>query len=127
VACGPDPKPDVPCDGPTFDLSVRAASGPLPSDTRLNVRYGGNHDGESYALGEARTAQAVFCTDTSADGGAAGVTSIDCRLYTQGPARLDVTATGYEPIVERDLTLTDEKSRCVPIEVVLEPLLDGGP
>jgi hypothetical protein len=144
AACGPDHKPDQPCDGPTFNLVVTAESGPLPADTRINVRYGGNQDGESYTLGHPRTPQAVFCVEdhstggASSDdtaGGAAGVggaasTSsgaddavqrLSCRLYTQGPARLDVTATGYVPIDDRALSL-DDKLRCeVPEDVVLLP------
>jgi hypothetical protein len=110
----------------------------LPADTRINVRYGGNPDGEPYALGEARTPQAVSCTEDlggapSADdparggeggaGGApaasSGVFALRCGLYTQGPARLDVTATGYEPI--DDLALSFEhKEHCeVPMNVKL--------
>ena len=61
TGCGPDHKPEQPCDGPTFNLVVTAESGALPADTRVNVRYGSNQEGEAYALGEARTPQAVFC------------------------------------------------------------------
>ena len=143
VGCGPDHKPDQPCDGPTFNLVVTAESGPLPADTRVNVRYGSNQEGEAYALGEVRTPQAVFCSeDTSAGGapataaseeasgaasGAAptepepatnGVQALRCRLYTQGPARLDVTAAGYEPIDDQALSL-DRKKRCE-IEIAVE-------
>ncbi len=148
-ACGPDPKPGPPCEGPTYDLVVKTDSGEaLPPDTRLNVRYGGNHEGEAYALGENPTPQAVFCDEDTTAGGASGaggaagdaagaggapalapsdgVFALRCRLYTQGPARVDVTATGYEPIEEQDLTL-DEKKRCqVPVEVELQVLLDAG-
>jgi hypothetical protein len=149
AACGPDPKPGPPCEGPTYDLKVmtenRAA---LPPDTRLNVRYGGNHEGEAYALGENPTPQAVFCDEDTTPGGASGVAgaagdaagaggaasvspsegvfSLRCRLYTQGPARVDVTATGYEPIEELDLML-DEKLRCrVQRTVELKVLIDAG-
>jgi len=113
---------------------VTAENGPLPPDTRINVRYGGNQDGEPYALGVSREAQAVFCkTTSSASGGDAaaggagggssapsdGVQALRCRLYTQGPARLDVTATGYQPIEDLPLSL-DGESRCeVPFDVVL--------
>jgi hypothetical protein len=121
---------------------------PLPADTRINVRYGGNPDGEPYRLGETRTPQAVSCTESaggapSSDGAALGgdggaeagavpsddtaVLALSCGLYTQGPARLDVTATGYEPIDDQALSF-ERKKRCeVPIEVKLVPLkLDGG-
>jgi len=122
---------------------------PLPDDTRINVRYGGNPDGEPYRLGETRTPQAVSCTESmggapgvddaprGGEGGATGSTvampssspvlALKCGLYTQGPARLDVSATGYEPIEDQAL-LFEPKKRCeVPIEVKLEPLkLDAG-
>lgn len=122
---------------------------PLPADTRINVRYGGNPDGEPYALGETRTPQAVKCSESTGgaplvdeaalggQGGAAStsnptpdesaVLALHCSLYTQGPARLDVTSTGYEPIDDQALQF-EPKTRCkVPIEVKLVPLkLDAG-
>lgn len=49
-----------------------------------------------------------------------------CGLYTQGPARLDATAEGYEPIDDFALSL-EAGQRCeVEIEVELERLLDAG-
>ena len=114
---------------------MTAETGPLPPDTRINVRYGGNQDGEPFVLGDTRTPQAVFC---KADGGASGsdataggvggtssdapsddVHALRCRLYTQGPARLDVTATGYQPIEDLPLSLDGEKRCEVPFDVVL--------
>ncbi len=128
---------------------MKAESGPLPRDTRINVRYGSNQDGEPYALGEPPRKQAVFCEeDTTAGGappddahagpderggtgpstgGAAGgppdrVYGLRCSLYTQGPARLDVTASGYEEVDDLDLSL-NRKERCdVYVEVTLELL-----
>ena len=119
---------------------------PLPADTRINVRYGGNQEGEPYALGETTTPQAVFCVEDASMGGApasddneraagaAGtppepepatpqrIVALRCRLYTQGPARLDVTASGFEPIDDRALSL-ERKKRCeVPIDITLAPL-----
>jgi len=140
AACGPDRRPDQPCDGPTFNLVVTAEGGPLPADTRINVRYGGNQDGEPFALGDEGIRQAVFCeqsvggaasepsTTTAGAGGAPsdtpsvdGVQALLCRLYTQGPARLDVTASGYQAIDDLPLSL-DSKVHCnVPFEVVLMP------
>jgi len=120
----------------------------LPPDTRINVRYGGNPDGEPYELGRPRTPQAVSCVEDTSPGGApstdaqpaaveggqggapstgnvtddAGVVALRCGLYTQGPARLDVTASGYEPIKDRELSF-DGKQRCEVAEpVVLAPL-----
>ena len=157
AACGPDAKPEPPCDGPTFELSVKAEDGPVPLGTRINVRYGGNHDGETYTVGEPHRPQTVFCEERSSQGGApsaepsaaaagagaastaegaggadstggagAGVQLVECAIYSQGPARLDVTAEGYEPIEDQDLALTDEKNCQVPIEVELKRMLDAG-
>ncbi len=141
AACGPDHKPDEPCDGPTFNLVVTAEPGPLPPDTQINVRYGGNQEGEPYALGDTRTPQAVFCVEDTTVGGASptgepmagaggvanetppidGVQALRCRLYTQGPARLDVTATGYAPIEDQPLSL-DSRKRCeIAVPFVLMP------
>jgi hypothetical protein len=120
AACGPDAKPGPPCDGPTYDLVVKVEDGPLPPDLRLNVRYGGNHEGESYALGKKHTPQAVFCSEEASEG------ALRCRLYTQGPARIDVTATGYEPIEEQDLTLARGERCRVEKTVELKLLMDAG-
>lgn len=129
-------------------MVVRTESGQaLPADTRINVRYGGNPDGEPYALGETRTPQAVSCTEDMAgassidDSGGAGasmggapatgnaaVHALRCGLYTQGPASVDVTATGYESIEDEPLSF-DRKRHCqVPIELTLMPeQLNAGP
>lgn len=126
---------------------VRAEDEPLPPDTRLNVRYGGNHEGEAYALGEKHTPQAVFCNedtsqggagsdpaptagaaghDSEADPGSSDVWALRCRLYTQGPARVDVTASGYAPIEEQDLSLADDERCRVEKVVELKVLMDAG-
>lgn len=144
AACGPDQKPQEPCRGPSINLLLRAESGPLPPDTRINVRYGGNREGEPYALGDGR-GQAVFCDELTSMGGAGGdanevqshagetaepgelpIVALSCRLFTQGPARLDATAAGYEPIDDEPLNLQDDQRCEVPIEKVLRRLLDAG-
>jgi hypothetical protein len=126
-------------------LVVRTENGgPLPADTRINVRYGGNQEGEPYTLGGTATPQAVFCEEDTTAGGASGtpgngasdgaggataepamsddVLALRCRLYTQGPARLDVTATGYEPIDDQALSL-ERKRRCeVDKDITLQAL-----
>jgi hypothetical protein len=130
TACGPDHRPE-PCDGPSFKLVVRAENGPLPPDTHINVRYGGNADGEPYELGTKRTPQAVSCVEDTSPGGApaeeasagageAGARSdedlevwrLRCGLYTQGPARLDATAAGYEPIKDAELSFNGNERKC---------------
>ncbi len=153
AACGPDAKPPAPCDGPTFDLRVQAEDGPVPLGTEINVRYGGNHDGETYTVGESHMSQAVFCQELAMIGGApsvepsaamagaapggatgaggsgavdSGVMQVKCRLYTQGAARLDVDAEGYEPIEDQELPLTEDERCQVPVKVVLQRMLDAG-
>ncbi|MDF3072108.1 MAG: hypothetical protein K0R38_7709 [Polyangiaceae bacterium] len=132
-------------------MVVRAEDAPLPPDTRINVLYGSNQEGEPYELGKPGRKQAVFCEedtvqgggpsespetgtgalDSGGAGGAAGsdvapgesadVWALRCRLYTQGPARVDVTATGYQPIKDRKLSFDD---RCnVEALVTITPLL----
>jgi hypothetical protein len=148
AACGPGKRPPEGCDGPSFDLVVRARDVPLPPDTRINVHYGSNQEGEPYALGQPARKQAVFCDeDTTPGGGApsddgpsesaagaggaatseppddADVWALRCRLYTQGAASIDVYATGYEPIEDYSLPVNDEDDRCdVFVSVKLEPL-----
>jgi hypothetical protein len=151
TACGPGQRPPEGCDGPSYNLVVHAEEGPLPPDTRINVIYGSNQEGEPYALGEPGRKQAVFCEEdtvqgggpsevrTPSDSGGAGgaqgaepapgdgaespdVWALRCRLYTQGPARIDVAATGYEPIEDRKLPF-EEDDRCdVEAIIVLTPL-----
>jgi hypothetical protein len=115
-----------------------APDAPLPQGTRINVRYGANQRGEAYVIGEPTTPQAVHCSEDTTPGGApadsqdpsttgAGgspgdseVWGLNCQLYTQGPAQLDVDASGYEPIMYMPL---DHPKGCeLPIVVTLEPL-----
>jgi len=162
LGCGPDKRPQEGCDGPNFNLVVRAENGPLPSDTRINVIYGSNQMGEPYEIGQPARKQAVFCEEDTSVGGASGdgdgdgdgdgedakdgqakgdggdggdgtvtnppepmspdVWALRCRLYTQGPARLDVTATGYQKIKDHKLSFDDETHCRVHAEVTLIPL-----
>jgi hypothetical protein len=134
---------------------VQAEDGPVPEGTEINVRYGGNHDGETYTVGQPHMSQAVFCTELAVIGGAptvepsdavaganaavagatgvggtsaidSGVMQVKCGLYTQGAARLDVDAEGYEPIQDQELPLTEEERCQVPVKVVLQRMLDAG-
>ncbi len=116
----------------------------MPADTRINIRYGGNPDGEPYELGNPRTAQAVSCMEDLTQGGAAAdapaleggagaggvvvppttderVWALRCGLYTQGPARVDVTATGFEPVDDQALSFDDRRHCEVEREVTLVP------
>ena len=121
-------------------MVLKAEDGPLPVDTRISVRYGGNAEGEPYELGTQRTPQAVSCVEDTSRGGApavetatageAGTASnedlavhtLRCGLYTQGPARLDATAAGYEPIDDAELSFYGEKNCEVRKTFVLVPL-----
>lgn len=140
-------------------MVVRAEDAPLPPDTRINVLYGSNQEGEPYELGKPGRKQAVFCEedtvqgggpsespeagtgamDSGGAGGAAGsdvapgesgnsgvspdVWALRCRLYTQGPARVDVAATGYEPIKDRKLSFEGDDRCNVEALVTITPLL----
>jgi hypothetical protein len=142
AACGPGKRPPEGCDGPSYDLLVRAEDGTLPADTRLVVRYGSDQEGEPYALGQPGRKQAVFCEEDTEQGGAGGaraeraeakdgasrseVWALRCRLYTQGPARVDVSATGYEPVKDRSLSFDDDDRCDVDALVVLSPLPPEG-
>jgi len=117
--------------------------GPLPADTRINIRYGGNPEGEPYALNDPRTPQAVSCAEDFTQGGAwseaaaqqagaggapamapsdAEVWALRCGLYTQGPARVDVSATGYELIEDLALSFDDKRHCEVDKPITLVPL-----
>ena len=125
---------------------LTAENAPLPEGTQIKVRYGGNRDGEPYVLGQERRGPAVFCDEDYSEGGAASVEAymleagaggarsgagaavwkLVCGLYTQGPARLDATADGYEPIEDLALSLEDGQRCEVPIDVELRRLADAG-
>ena len=138
LGCGPDKRSrEAWCDGPSFNLVVTAEGGLLPPDTHINVRYGSNQDGEPYTLGQPAFPQAVFCEETSpvtpaGEGGASsapegGVQALRCRLFTQGPAHLDATATGYETIDDLPLSFETDDHCQVEVDVQLErELPDGG-
>jgi len=141
AGCGPDKRPQPFCDGPSFNLVVTAEDGVLPPDTRINVRYGSNQAGEPYVVGQKTSGQSVFCealSNAPGDAGAGGagadgpetpveVRALSCRLFTQGPAEVDVTATGYEPIKGFPLSLAKDDRCQVEYEVELaRQLADAG-
>lgn len=110
-----------------FELTVRAVPGPLPADTTLEVQYGGGT--ETFRLDQGvQTQEVVLCDETAKDAGAAdgGVAEVHCRLWTQGAAKVTVTASGY-PTVEETLE-AKAQGKCiqtVPVEIVLGDA-DGG-
>jgi len=110
-----------------FDLTVRAALGPLPPDTTLEVQYGGGI--ETFRVDQGVQAQeVVLCDDTKSEAGAgdAGVTKVHCKLWTQGAAKVTVTATGYPPVEEAlEAKAQGTCIQTVPVEIVLGDQ-DGG-
>ncbi|MFO7181126.1 MAG: hypothetical protein DIU78_020670 [Pseudomonadota bacterium] len=104
--CGPSNPPSVECgDDPDFLVTIGADTPMLPSDVSVTVHYGGGR--ETYTLTEPSSPQVLFCEVRSAErtAGAAGapdegVSSLVCRLWTEGPATLEVNADGYVPIDE---------------------------
>lgn len=130
AACSEDGGPDSKqCKVvPAFRLNLRAASGPLPPDTMLEVKYGAGV--ESYRLDQGDTGQEnVLCHTDAPDGGDAGkdVSQIDCELWTQGAAKVTLTATGYDTIV-KDLGAKEDPDKCletVTVTIILGDL-DAG-
>jgi len=102
--CGPSRPPPIECgDEPDFLVTIGAEAAPLPSDVSVTVDYGGGR--ETYTLADPSSPQVLFCEAQLASGaaGAAGATDdsvahLVCRLWTEGPALLEVSAADYEPI-----------------------------
>lgn len=127
ASCGPNREPV--CTGqPAFVLTVRADSGPLPSDLEIEVHYGGSPAPETYRLDAPHEPEVVFCvaaaspgaaTNAAAGGeggGAPGSTdSVACRLWTAGPASVTVRGAGYPPVV---VDLLVDEGLCTVIEEV---------
>ena len=90
---------------PAFELTVRAASGPVPDDLYLKIKYGGGV--EEYRVSDTvQTQEVMFCQRRDADGGApeagAAAKEVFCKLWTQGAATLTVETSAY-PRIERAL------------------------
>lgn len=131
TACQPT-EPSV-CSGevppPPFTVTVRAADGPLPTDTLLTLAYGAGM--EEFAL-EAPPIDpmVMFCEPkgTSGAAGAAGAggeaatttEALVCNLYVEGAATLWVTGGDYPELVEE---LQGEANECGPENVEAELVL----
>jgi hypothetical protein len=141
TGCPSDPAPRDECqDEPDFLLSIQSESGPLPGDLRLHVEYGGGN--ETYTLAPGSKPEVVFCervTSTAGEGGAtaapgrgsageAGASDpsghpglLACRLWTEGPASVELSATGYVTI-ERDLRIDAEQCTTnVELDLISKP------
>ena len=106
---------------PAFELTVRAASGPVPDDMRLKVKYGGGT--EEYSVSDTtQTQEVVFCQRRDPDGGVpeAGlpVGEVFCKLWTQGAADLTVESSKY-PKLERTLEAKADGDCILTVEEVV--------
>lgn len=128
MACSSDPPTD-PCPGevlPAFSVTVRAEDGPLPSDTRIRLAYGGGT--QDYALGDSPPSQSVMFCQPKSQSGSAGASSADsvdelvCDLWVEGAATIRVNGGDY-PEVSKELK--GEANECGP-ETVAEELVLGG-
>ncbi len=104
AACSSDDRPECAL-RPAFELTVRAATGSVPSDLRLKIKYGGGV--EEYAVSDTvQTQEVLFCQRRDVDGGVpeagAEVGEVFCKLWTQGATALTVETAQY-PKVERTL------------------------
>lgn len=117
--CGPLDDSNTSCSDPqpTFVVSIIAEAGRLPPDTVVTVSYGAGE--ETYTLSDQDTLHEImFCTQNaeevagnvggaageSGDAGAAGedntrVRSLECELWTEGAATLQVVGGDF-PMLE---------------------------
>jgi hypothetical protein len=128
---------------PAFKLTLHAASGPLPDDTVLKVKYGGGV--EEFKLADATHQQEVVLCDIETEdagldpeaGSDAGVdpeagtaepraVALSCKVWAQGAATVTATGTGY-PEVQRELEakLDGKCIKTVPVDLLLGEL-DAG-
>jgi len=95
---------------PTFRLTVRCADGTVPPDATVNVKYSGGVE-QFDASHPDDTPKSVFCTlhhdgdlDASslqdASVGSGGISEVVCELWTDGPATVRVSASGYPDVEE---------------------------
>jgi hypothetical protein len=98
-----DPGPNCPAAGPTFRVTLTAMPGPLPPDTRLEVKYGAGV--EQYP---GNAGKSVFCHDVPGDPDAGARDAISCDLWTSGAADVTVTATGYATIERTLMAVRDD-------------------
>lgn len=118
AGCAPkaDPK-DCPPPHATFVLSVDCADGPVPRDTKVSVVFGSGV--EEFRADAPNTAgKSVFCSIVENDAGApleedggdneAVIEGITCQMWTDGPATVTATASGYPDVVRPLAAARDE-------------------
>jgi len=133
---GMDAGPDDCPTGPEamLNLTIKAASGPVPFDTVLQVSWSAGQE-PPFDLDDPATwgtlddgANVVCDVDPSASPPLM-LDALVCHLWTSGVTQVDVTAVGYDPY---DGTLKPDKSpTCgVPVPtavaITLSPTADGG-
>jgi hypothetical protein len=135
----PDDEPP-PCDGPTmaFKVLLVAVDGPLPEDTMLRVKHGSATGTEDFRLdADFPSSDVVFCCRSTrdgecteagdADGGPAPVEGMLCELWTDGAARVTVTASGY-PELDENLEARSSEGCLQTVDVTLKlESRDAGP
>jgi hypothetical protein len=130
VACSSSPPDDCPKARAAFHVELRAPDGPLPSDTSLEVTYGGLSERYDLASPPAQPS-VVFCTPEYADGGvddggAGPVEALICDFWTQAAATVVVSAPPYD-VLTQDL---EPKTDACGVKTVDYPLTlqrgDGG-
>lgn len=123
ILCGclEDDPVDCPPVQATFELGISAGGSPIPLATEMVVVYGAGQ--ETHLLGSSVRGPVVFCdwVSMSSDGVVeldAGLVSqslrydsseLHCELWTTGPAHLQLTAPGYEPVA---IDLRPEQDAC---------------
>lgn len=120
-ACADDAKPaPSECAGPraAFDVRISAADGALPDDTQLTVTFSSGEEVYAVSTPDAPL-ETVRCSQTL-EGTA--LTAVRCALWTDGPASVAVSATGYLLLEEELVHETDECGiKTVAAELVLMP------
>ncbi|MEZ4374275.1 MAG: hypothetical protein R3B07_25875 [Polyangiaceae bacterium] len=122
--CSADPSPPVnECPGPqaTFDVRIFAAEGPLPGDTQVDVMFSSGE--EVYQMDQPEVPlEAVRCS-RELDGEIP--LALDCALWTNGPATVTITASGYPELKQELVHELDEcgiKTVSADLELMLPPV-----
>jgi hypothetical protein len=129
LAVGCPEEDTEPCDGPVkaFRVLVAASDGPLPPDTALAVHHGTGI--AEYHLDQEPdpSGHVLFCEPATragepievSDGGP--IEALVCALWTDGAARVIVTATGYPKLDEQlDPKLEGSCLRTLDVDLLLE-------
>lgn len=127
AGCSEDPPPEDCPARAAFHVVVRAAQGPLPTQTAISIDHGGGT--EEFRLDQPLEPEILFCEPSysdagvvDADAGKSEVLSVGCDLWTRGTTDVTVKAPGY-PLLERQLAV-ETTDGCIQTQQV-ELLLDA--